>query len=71
MHELNKLQFNILFGHFPLKVIVSSLVQLEKHHFPNEVTDDGMVMLGKLEQLEKQLSPKDLTEDGRIILFKL
>ena len=44
----------ISFETFPSKLIDSNLGQLEKQAFPNELTEEGMVMLVKLEQEEKQ-----------------
>ncbi|WP_337485345.1 hypothetical protein [Prevotella sp.] len=37
---------------------------------PNEVTEEGIVILVKPEQPEKQPFPKEVTEEGMVMLVK-
>ena len=60
----------MLLGSLPWNVAFSSLGQQTKQLVPNEVTEEGIVILVKPEQPEKQPFPKEVTEEGMVMLVK-
>ena len=65
MHFVGISALLIWYGFLPLKYIFSRLLQL-KQYFPNEVTDEGIVIEVKPLQLLKQYSPNEVTDDGKL-----
>lgn len=70
MHVLEIFASLIRLGFLPLKYILSSLVLLEKHLCPKDVTDEGIVIEVKPLQAAKQHSPHEVTDEGIVMEVK-
>ena len=69
MHVLEIEALLIRLGVLPLKYKLGRLSQL-KQYFPNEVTDEGIVMEVKLLQPRKHSLPNEVTDEGIVMEVK-
>ena len=69
MHALEIYASLIRLGVLPLKYKLARLSQL-KQYFPNEVTDEGIVMEVKPSQQLKQNSPYEVTDEAIVMEVK-
>ena len=70
MHALEIYASLIRLGVLPLKYKLARLSQL-KQYFPNEVTDEGIVMEVKLLQPRKHPTLNEVTDEGIVMEVKL